>query len=99
MKKMDLYKVLMSPVVTEKANNIAEKSEQVTFKVLKSSTKDEIKLAFEMIFNVKVDSVSTIVVKGKSKRFGRYNGKRADWKKAYISLKPGQNFDLALSQK
>ncbi len=99
MLKMDLYNVLISPVITEKANNVAEKYEQVVFKVLPQATKQEIKAAFELAFNAEVASVSVTNVKGKAKRFGRFSGRRANWKKAYISLKPGQSFDLAANQK
>ena len=99
MKKIDLYNVLISPLITEKSNTVAEKQEQVVFKVLKSATKTDVKDAFELAFNAKVEKVSLLNVKGKAKRFGRFSGKRADWKKAYICLTPGQNFDLASNQK
>lgn len=99
MKKMDLYNVLISPIVTEKSNNAAEKHEQVVFKVIPSATKSDVKLAFELAFEAKVDKVALLNVKGKTKRFGRFTGKRANWKKAYICLTPGQNFDLASNQK
>lgn len=99
MLKMDLYKVLISPVITEKANTAAEKNEQVVFKVLRDATKAEIKAAFELAFNSQVDSVRVLNVHGKAKKFGRFNGRRDNWKKAYISLKPGQNFDLSSNQK
>lgn len=99
MKKIDLYNVLINPLITEKSNTVAEKTEQVVFKVLKSATKADVKQAFELIFSAKVAKVSTVNVKGKVKRFSRFTGKRADWKKAYISLVPGQNFDLASNQK
>jgi len=99
MKKMDLYNVLLSPLITEKSNIVAEKQQQVVFKVLKSATKAEVKQAFELAFNAKVEKVSLLIVKGKTKRFGRFTGKRVDWKKAYICLSPGQNFDLASNQK
>lgn len=99
MKKMDLYNVLISPIVTEKSNTVAEKNEQVVFKVLPSATKHDIKQAFELAFNAEVSKVSVVNVAGKVKRFGRFTGKRANWKKAYICLKPGQNFDLASNQK
>ncbi|MFN8770641.1 MAG: 50S ribosomal protein L23 [Neisseriaceae bacterium] len=95
MKKIDLYNVLINPLITEKSNNSAEKHEQVVFKVLKSATKKDIKEAFELVFNAKVAKVSVLMVKGKVKKFSRFTGKRADWKKAYINLIPGQNFDLA----
>ncbi len=99
MLKMDLYNVLISPVITEKANTVAEKNEQVVFKVLKQATKADIKAAFELAFNAKVDSVRVLNVHGKAKRFGRFNGCRDNWKKAYISLQPGQSFDLSANQK
>ena len=99
MKKIDLYNVLIAPLVTEKSNTVAEKHKQVVFKTLKSATKDDIKQAFELVFNAKVDKVSVLNVKGKAKKFGKFNGKRADWKKAYICLAPGQEFDLATNQK
>ncbi len=95
----DLYKVLISPVVTEKANNLAEKNEQVVFRVLPQATKQEIKAAFELAFNAEVWAVCIANVKGKAKKFGRFSGRRVNWKKAYISLKPGQSFDLASNQK
>ena len=99
MKKIDLYNVLITPLITEKSNLVAEKREQVVFKVLKSASKDEVKQAFELVFNTKVAKVAILNVKGKPKRFGKFTGKRADWKKAYISLVPGQNFDLASNQR
>ena len=99
MKRIDLYNVLISPIVTEKSNNAAEKHEQVVFKVLPRATKKDIKEAFELAFEAKVDKVSLLNVKGKTKRFGKFTGKRASWKKAYICLTPGQKFDLASNQK
>ena len=99
MKKIDLYNVLIKPLITEKSNTVAEKREQVVFKVSKSATREDIKLAFELVFNAQVEKVSVLNVKGKAKRFGKFTGKRVDWKKAYICLKPGQNFDFASKQK
>ena len=98
MKKIDLYKVLISPIVTEKSNILTEKQEQVVFKVLKQSTKEDIKLAFEQAFGAKVAQVRVSILKGKAKKFGRHAGKRADVKKAYIKLQPGQNFDFSENQ-
>ena len=95
----ELYKVLIKPIVTEKANNLADKHNQIVFQVVKSATKDDIKQAFELVFNAKVEKVSVLNVMGKQKKFGKYNGKRADWKKAYIHLAPDQKFDLASNQK
>ena len=99
MKRIDLYNVLISPVITEKSNTVAEKREQVVFKVLKSATKADVKNAFELVFDAKVEKVSVLNVKGKAKKFGRFAGRRSDWKKAYICLAPGQKFDLASNQK
>lgn len=97
MNKVDLYNVLISPILTEKTNINAEKLQQVAFKVLKSATKLQVKQAFELAFQAKVSHVAIINVKGKVKRFGRFSGKRSDYKKAYISLMPGQKFDLAFN--
>ena len=99
MRKTDLFNVLISPLITEKSNVVAEKREQVVFRVLPQATKSQIKEAFELAFNAKVANVAVLNVKGKAKRFGRFSGKRVDWKKAYISLVPGQSFDLASHQK
>lgn len=89
-----LTQVLLSPVVSEKSNQLAEKYNQMTFKVLPSATKQEIKAAVELLFGVKVAFVATTVVKGKTKRFGRMVGRRSDVKKAYVSLVAGQELDL-----
>jgi len=85
---------LSNPVVTEKSNLVAEKRNQMVFKVLKDATKTEIKAAVELLFNVKVASVTTTTTKAKVKRFGRTLGRRSDVKKAYISLVAGQELDL-----
>jgi large subunit ribosomal protein L23 len=84
--------VLREPHTSEKTTVLAEKFKQFTFKVLKTATKQEIKLAVEHMFNVKVKSVSVLNVKGKTKRFKKTNGKRSDWKKAFVSLQ--ENFDI-----
>ncbi len=93
-----LLQVILAPVVSEKSTMLAEKSEQVVFRVSTDATKAEIKAAVELLFKVKVDAVTTINVKGKSKRFGRTAGRRKDWKKAYVSLVAGQEIDLAAAQ-
>lgn len=89
-----LMKVVLAPVVTEKSNLVAEKRNQMVFKVLKNATKTEIKAAVELLFNVKVAAVTTTTAKGKTKRFGRSFGRRSDVKKAYVSLISGQELDL-----
>ena len=87
-----IYQVLLAPHISEKATIAAEKRRQSVFKVAKDATKPEIKAAVERLFEVKVESVQTTTVPGKSKRFGRFEGRRGDTKKAYVSLKPG--FDI-----
>ena len=77
---------------------MADKYEQVVFKVATDATKPEVKAAVELLFNVKVDSVQILNVKGKVKRFGRFTGRRSDWKKAYVSLTPGQEIDFSAVQ-
>ncbi|WP_024301220.1 50S ribosomal protein L23 [Pseudogulbenkiania sp. MAI-1] len=89
-----LLQVILAPVVSEKSTLVSEKNQQVVFRVASDATKPEIKAAVEMLFNVKVDGVSTVNVKGKVKRFGRTFGRRKDWKKAYVSLAAGQEIDL-----
>lgn len=89
-----LMKVILAPVVSEKSNLLAEKRNQMTFKVLPDATKTEVKAAVELLFGVKVASVTTTTTKGKVKRFGRTPGRRSDVKKAYVSLVEGQELDL-----
>ncbi len=90
-----LMQVLVAPIVSEKATMAAEKSNAVLFKVLQDATKPEIKAAVELMFKVEVASVSTAVQKGKVKRFGRTIGRRDHVKKAYVSLKAGQELNLS----
>jgi len=88
-----VYQIILSPVVTEKATRLNETS-QVTFKVTLDATKPEIKAAVEKLFNVKVEAVNTLVMKGKTKRFRGREGQRSDWKKAMVKLQAGQTIDL-----
>jgi len=90
-----LAQVLVAPIISEKATRIGEKQNQVLFKVLRSATKPEIKAAVELMFKVDVAAVSTLVQKGKAKRFGRTMGRRDHVKKAYVSLKPGQELNFS----
>lgn len=87
--------VLLAPVVSEKGTHIAEKHEQVIFRVLQDATKPEVKAAVEAMFKVEVESVQIANVGGKVKRFGKFTGRRRNWKKAYVSLKPGQEINFA----
>ncbi|QEH20554.1 50S ribosomal protein L23 [Histophilus somni] len=90
-----LLKVLRAPHVSEKATNNTEKSNTIVFKVALDANKVEIANAVEQLFEVKVDSVRTVVVKGKTKRRGaKIMGQRSDWKKAYVTLQEGQSLDF-----
>jgi large subunit ribosomal protein L23 len=89
-----LLQVIEGPLVSEKSTYVADKFEQVIFRVATTATKPEIKAAVEQLFKVQVESVQVVNVKGKLKRSGRFAGKRKDWKKAYVCLKPGQEINL-----
>ena len=90
-----LAQVLVAPIISEKATRVAEKQNQVLFKVLRSATKPEIKAAVELLFKVEVASVQTVNQLGKTKRFGRSIGRRDHVKKAYVCLKPGQELNFS----
>jgi large subunit ribosomal protein L23 len=89
-----LMKVLMGPVISEKSTLAADSSGQFVFRVSTDATKREIGRAVEFLFDVQVDSVQVLNVKGKGKRFGARTGRRPDWRKAYVRLKPGQDIDF-----
>jgi large subunit ribosomal protein L23 len=93
-----LLKVILAPVISEKSTRVADKLNQVVFRVLPDATKQEISAAVEQLFKVEVTGVQVANVKGKIKRSGRVMGRRQDWKKAYVSIKPGQELDLAAGQ-
>jgi large subunit ribosomal protein L23 len=93
-----LMNVLLAPQISEKATYVADKNEQVVFRVATDATKPEIKAAVEMMFKVSVDSVQVACVKGKVKRSGRVVGRRNDWKKAYVCLAAGQEINFAASE-
>jgi large subunit ribosomal protein L23 len=90
-----LMQVLVAPIVSEKSTMVAEKNNQVAFRVLQDATKPEIKAAVELLFKVEVESVQVLNQAGKQKRFGRFNGRRRNVRKAYVSLKPGQEINFA----
>ena len=97
-KKFDagrLAQVLVEPIISEKATSVAEKHNQVLFKVLRDATKPEIKAAVELLFKVEVDAVRTVNQRGKEKRFGRSIGRRDHIKKAYVSLKKGHELNFS----
>jgi len=89
MNKERLMQVLLAPQVSEKSTFVADKNRQYVFRVADRATKPEIKAAVELMFKTKVKSVQVTNVKGKDKRFGRFEGRRRNWKKAYVSLLPG----------
>jgi large subunit ribosomal protein L23 len=94
MNRERLMKVLLSPVVSEKASIAAENEDQYAFRVMRDATKREIGRAVELMFDVKVDRVQVLNVKGKSKRFGQRLGKRPGWRKAYVRLQSGHRIDF-----
>ncbi|NCS64736.1 MAG: 50S ribosomal protein L23 [Hydrogenophilales bacterium CG03_land_8_20_14_0_80_62_28] len=93
-----LLQVILAPVITEKATLIADKNEQVVFRVAPDATKPEIKAAVEMLFKVQVEAVKVANVKGKVKRTGRFMGRRDNWKKAYVCLAPGQELNFVAGE-
>jgi large subunit ribosomal protein L23 len=97
-KKFDegrLAQIIVAPIISEKATKVGEKRNQVLFKVLRDATKPEIKAAVELMFKVQVAEVNTLNQRGKVKRFGRTMGRRDNVKKAYVSLKPGQELNFS----
>lgn len=94
MNQQRLMQVLLAPQISEKATYVADKNEQVIFRVVADATKPEVKAAVELLFKVSVESVQIANVKGKRKRFGRSMGARKNWKKAYVSLMPGQEINF-----
>ena len=89
---------MLAPQVSEKSTYVADKHEQVIFRVTPDATKPEVKAAVELLFKVQVESVQILNVKGKQKRFGRFMGRRSDWKKAFVCLKPGQEINFVAGQ-
>ena len=94
MNQARLLQVLIAPHISEKGTVIADKNSQFIFKVAPDATKPEVKAAVESLFNVKVKSVQMIKMKGKRKNFGRVQGKRKDWKKAYVKLQEGCDIEF-----
>ena len=94
MREERLLTVILAPHVSEKSTVTAETANTVVFKVAKDATKPQIKAAVEKLFEVEVEGVRTVNVKGKTKRTGARFGKRSDWKKAYVTLKEGADIDF-----
>jgi large subunit ribosomal protein L23 len=95
MNQEKLFHVILAPHISEKSTRVADKSRQFVFEVRRDATKPVIKQAVEKMFSVEVVSVTVTNVKGKIKRSGKTPGRRQDWKKAYVKLKPGQDIDFA----
>ena len=94
MSKNRLYQVLLAPRVTEKTTLVGENSNQYVFHVVKDANKSEVKGAVELMFDVNVEDVRIVNVKGKTKSFRMRPGKRSDWKKAYVRVQEGQVIDF-----
>ena len=90
----DPRSIIRTVLITEKGTVLRETHQQYFFEVARTANKIEIKRAVEMVFKVKVDSVQTMQVRGKTKRQGRWVGRRNDWKKAIVTLKPDQKIEL-----
>ncbi|MHB8346612.1 MAG: 50S ribosomal protein L23 [Acidiferrobacterales bacterium] len=98
MTEEDLFHVILAPHISEKSTRVSDKNQQFVFSVARNATKPLIKQAVEKLFSVQVDSVTVTRVKGKVKRQGKTPGRRQDWKKAYVRLKPGQEIDFVGGQ-
>lgn len=90
----DPYTIIRTPLLTEKCHDLKERHNQVAFRVRPGVNKVQIKEAVEKIFKVKVQRVNVINVAGKVKRLGRNTGRRPDWKKAIVTLKPGEKIEI-----
>jgi large subunit ribosomal protein L23 len=98
-----LLKVILAPVVSEKSTMVGEKHNQYVFRVLDDASKPEIKAAIELLFSkrdnkIEVTGVRVSNVRGKDKRVGKIQGRRRHWKKAYVSVKPGQDINFAAAE-
>ncbi len=94
----NVYEVIRAPRVSEKTARLQEVSNQYVFEVAKTATKADIKVAVEQIFDVKVEAVNVVNVKGKNKSFKFRQGKRGDWRKAYVQLAEGQSIDVMMAK-
>ena len=93
-----LFKVLLGPHITEKSAMSAGTATQVVFKVATDATKLEVKKAVQQLFEVKVDGVRVVNMKGKTRRTKTGLGRRSDWKKAYVRLAEGQDIDFSVAE-
>ena len=95
MAEKELYNTIVRPLLTERSTILKEKFNQYLFEAHLTATKPDIKKAIEALFKVNVEAVRTMVVRGKFRRFGKGGGMKADWKKAFVTLKAGQKIDFA----
>jgi large subunit ribosomal protein L23 len=94
----NVYEVIRAPRVSEKTARLQEVSNQYVFEIAKTATKADVKAAVEQIFDVKVEAVNVVNVKGKNKSFKFRQGKRGDWRKAYVKLAEGQSIDVMMAK-
>lgn len=92
--KIEMHRVLVQPLLTEKITGLREKTNTVGFVVHPESNRVQIKQAVEALLKVKVEKVNLMNVRGKVKRLGRFSGKRSDWKKAFVTLKEGEKLEM-----
>lgn len=88
------HDIIIKPLLTEKSTGLKDRENKLAFKVHKDANRVEVKRAIEEIFKIKVRDVNIMNLKGKKKRMGKFLGKRPDWKKAIVSLKPGEKLDI-----
>ena len=93
-KVSDPYRIIRAPLLTEKCHDLKERHNQVAFRVERTATKSDIKAAVERIFKAKVAAVNVVNMPGKEKRLGKNIGRRSDWKKAIVTLKPGEKIEI-----
>ena len=93
-----LMNLVLAPVVSEKSTFVADKNRQYVFRVADRATKPQIKAAVELMFKTKVEGVTVLNVRGKERRFGRFTGRRRNWKKAYVRLVAGQEINFAATE-
>jgi large subunit ribosomal protein L23 len=98
MSAVNMYEVIRAPRVSEKTARLQEVSNQYVFEIAKTATKADVKAAVEQIFDVKVEAVNVVNVKGKNKSFKFRSGKRGDWRKAYVKLAEGQSIDVMMAK-
>jgi large subunit ribosomal protein L23 len=98
MNRERIFQVLVAPHISEKTTNVGDWHNQYVFQVARDADKREIRKAVEHLFDVQVKAVQTLQVKGKTKNFGRQQGRRSGWKKAYVSLAAGQEIDFLAAE-